>query len=565
MDVVSEPASIAVPVPPRAPNGPPISTGPPPDDTHSGGVAVPLLGPQPAGSRATPALGVQVGGRPFHGMLKDLAGAQTTPSPVVYDSNGMPGPPQQGTQAFIVDFGVAVSVLSLEVEGPAAVSITLVLPWLGTDFSPNAAYPASAAQPPVPRPDPQGGSSSVGLTGVETPKLLVQLAGSTIPSDQFPQRCRISTGTYPSNVRASLNGRLPFWTKPGPLRDQQTLTGLVEDLNALLDALTAPAPIILSMTTDTPGVLTVTPSLPDGAVVHSAAARWGGQASTQVALGALASRTVEIPFPTDSPAPWAVTDLTLELSGAFPAWRAYPGQPSTEPGDLGMRVDAQLSVARRIQLAGADEVHGLAIPVRPPAVGAHVHVELQAEQAGLPSGGKPVAAAEVAFPAPPGAPPGAASEPIWQEVVFASPVRVEVDAGLWFVVKAKTGAVEWAGAPESGSPEAATLLAAGGGPWQEYPRVAGGSPVAQVRILRRPRPAERTPLLDVAWDVPPGGASGTDLLGATTPVDLGAPASPSIPIAPTGGVASLAVSVTARASGTLTFRRAEATYREASG
>ncbi len=81
----------------------------------------------------------------------------------------------------------------------------------------------------------------------------------------------------------------------------------------------------------------------------------------------------------------------------------------------------------------------------------------------------------------------------WNEALFAGPVKLAA-AGAWLVVQAKTGAVEWAAAPEAAAPATRTLGAAASARWAPFPVAA----VAQARLLRKPFPTENTPLLSLA-------------------------------------------------------------------
>src|SRR5689334_11271338 len=106
-------------------------------DVSSGELSAPLL-TLPAGARVASAT-ASLSGRTFHGRLGDLAGTRVSESSVTYDSDGAAGASAGGaTRAFVVDFGRPVSVRDLQVSTG---SITFVLPWLGTDFNPVAAYP----------------------------------------------------------------------------------------------------------------------------------------------------------------------------------------------------------------------------------------------------------------------------------------------------------------------------------------------------------------------------------------------------------------------------------------
>ena len=535
-----------------------------PGDLSSGDAAIPLFHQVPVGTQVDPGLPLTVTGRPFKGTLDHLAGAKVTISPVAYGSHGSAGPPG-GQPAYIVDFGVSLSVLNLDMIGPDGTGgipgIVLVLPWLGTDFSPKAVFGAPPGSPPSPVPA-SSSSHSVGLPGIETTKLLVQVDAKGLDAPGFAAHCRIALATYPANVKASMNNRLPFWTKPGPLRDPQPAAGFAQELNALLRSLTSASDVELQLTSDVPGVLDIAGWSPSAVgVVHTAAARWGGQASTQVALVALDPQPVTIPFPVATQA--LVTDLALQLSGAFPPWRSYPAQTSEAPGNLGLTVDANFSVARRLTLGGAATLYGVSLGLRAPVADAQIHLEIQPDSGGLPAGGKPIAAADLTVPAG----GDAAGSIAWTGVLFPSPAAVAAGKDVWLVAKAKTGTAELVAAPEAPAEATRTVVATEGGMWDEYPPVIAGAsqtplvPVAQLRVLRKPFVSENTPLLDLAWAAPAGATVQAEAGTATAQVDLGAPAA-AAPLASAGGDVQLVVSVTARSSGILSLKGATLTYRD---
>jgi len=527
-----------------------------PGDTQSGEIPFTLFHGVPVGSHVDPSLTITVTGRPFRGTLDHLAGAKVTESPVQYTANGSPGS-VSGRRAYIVDFGASLSVLSLNMIDPGQTGtipgIVLVLTWLGTDFSPKAAYGAGQTNPPLPV--PTTASSAVGLPGIESTKLLIQVDGASLSADDFAAHCRVTLGTYPTNVRASLNGRLPFWTKPGSLRKEEPANGFAQDLNTLLASLTTPTDVTLVLTSDVPGVLGIGGwNPPPGGVIHTAAARWGGQAATQVVLAALEPQPVTIPFPIASPA--VVTDLTLAVAGAFPPWRSYPGQALTQPGDLGMKVDANFSVARSMQFAAVASLYGVTLPVRASGADAQIHLEIQADHGGLPAGGKAIAAADLTLGATP------AGDVAWHEVLFASPAAIAAGKDVWLVAKARTGAAEWVGVADTPDPGARTVVASEGGPWDDYPPVNAMTPQAQLRLLRRPFPAENTPLLDLAWEAPPGATVQAEPATATVSVDMKAPATGAPPLQPSDGNVTVVVSLTARSSGTLSIKGATLGYQD---
>lgn len=512
------------------------------------------LGEFPPGSHVTKAV-VNVRGVAFQGKLKFLKGVKVTPSPVIYRADGKPKSPTGTEQAFIVDFGGLRSILKLEIANEKGL-ITLVLPWMGTEFSPKPIYPPTASGP-IPHTD---GTEVVGLTGVETTKLLVQIiaSGATLTEADFLDHCRITTATYPSNVKASLNGRLPFWTHPGVLNNTVELTRLVEDLNTVLKDAKAPTPVKLLLTTDTPGVLIVDfDPAKNLDVDQSANARWGNQATLDVPLQGLEAQSVSISFPTKGSGPWRVGRLILDLAGRFPVWQAYSGQGSNTPGKLGMRISAQFSAARRFIFDEAGELYGFSLLLRSPADEAEMSLEVAAEKDGQPDSGKPLATADVSLSAE------TLATSRWTDILFSSPIKIGPQEGMWVVAKAKTGSVEWVGATEPVSTPSAMLFNNEGGQWQHYPLVEERYPVAQIRVLRRPFTKENTPLLDITWSTPTQKLKqSVDLSEGTTRVELTLPQGQPLQVPPVGGTVSIPLEMTARASGTLMIKGATAFYKE---
>lgn len=518
-------------------------------DQESGDKAQVLAAFAPGSRVASAAL--TVGGRAFAGKLRYLKGAKVTPSPVVYGTDGKVG---GSDQSFIVDFTGVRSILRLGLD-PAAGSITLVLPWLGTDFSNKAAYPVTDPVSPgqfLPKADANG-SDVVAFTGMETMKVLVQLQASSklLSVEQFIDTCLIATTTYPSNVKASINGRLPFWSHPGVLNETVPVSGLAEDLNALLQEATALTEVKLLLTTDMPGVLAAAFDAGAGFSVESTAdALWGGQTSLEVALAALEAQPVALSFPAAAGKTWIVQRVLLQLSGQFPPWRAYWGQADSAPGRFGMKVSAQFSVARRLVFSEACELYGVALLLRCSGAAAELKLELVAEQDDQPTTGKPLVSADLPVAAQ------AAGELAWHEVLFASPLKRATNDGIWLVAKARTGSVEWVGSTE---PQVNTRFNNEGGQWQRYPAVAGGSPTAQIKLLRRPFARENEALLDVACG---GQQRSLELAAGSGALEL-ALAVPLQIVADTGGNVAVQLDMTARASGSLRIARAAAFYREA--
>jgi hypothetical protein len=527
---------------PLPPKGRPKQTDTGHEDTTSGDILDRLIATLPAGGQVAAATAA-VTGATFHGRIAKLQGARVTASPLIRVAKT--NVPATATErAFIADFGRSISVLGLELVGGGTIS--LVVPWMGTDFAADSIYQRGALV----------GGVEVGLSGLETTKLLIQVNGSSVTPENFGSNCIIRTGTLPSNVRASLNGRLPFWTQPGPLDGKAPITGLAEDLNALLASADARVAVKLTLTTDTPGVLELDFDAAAAQVDLSAQARWAGKPGTDVALAALQAQTVAVPLATDSTATWQIRRLIADVTGDFPSWRAYPAQDSDAPGDLGLKVDATFSVARRLRRPQDIELHGIALLLRAPAAPAELHVELMPGADGPPPGAKPLAAAELTLqPGPDGPVTG------WHEVLFDAPVTLPAGGGAWLVVQARTGAAEWVGAAEPASLATTTLGAAQGGRWDRYPPVGGAVAVAQTRLLRTPLPTENDPLLSVAWADLGGAAATADPGREPAPIELPRPDGTPLSVSPDTGFV-LALSLTAASSGTLSFQRATTFYRE---
>jgi hypothetical protein len=472
-----------------------IDADPLPLDAASGELSVPLLS-LPDGARVASATATLTG-HAFHGLLANLAGARVMAASVIYGTSGTTSAPTSAVKALIVDFGRPVSVLDLRVTGG---EITLVLPWLGIDFAKTNG--------------PSAGVSHARLSGLETQKLFVQVTGS-LNATSFGSHCTITTGTVPANVRASVNGRPPFWTHPGSLTGSVEVTGLAAELNAVS------GDVVLNVATDAPGVLALDF---DVDVDRVATASWGGRPTTDVTVAALTPLDIVVPFVGGDDGPWLVSELSAAVAGSFPPWRAYPAQSTVDPGPLGLKIVATCSAARRLVPGQEAEVYGLALPLRVSGP-AELHVALVPDL----DDGKPLAAATITPAAGDG----------WYEVLFGAPVKL---SEAWLVVQAKTGAVEWAAAAEAPSPDTRTLGAAGSARWAPYPVDV----VAQARLLRKPFAAENDPLLTVEWDT----ASATLDPGATVVL--------------TGAVTTadhtLTVRATAQSSGTLTLGPATAVY-----
>ncbi|MGH2734381.1 MAG: hypothetical protein ACRDKZ_02280 [Actinomycetota bacterium] len=526
-----------------------------PDHEHSGDITIALgtFSPTTRVRRAT----LRLGGESFRGKLDHFAGATVSASPTVYQRNVAPVPPGQvginlvanGQQAFIVDFGGMRSLLSL---GLSIADMTLVLPWMGTQFGPPPLfgdYDKNSATMPTTF------ARTVNFTGVDTQKLFVQMkvSGSPLTAEQFATGCRIVTATLPANVTASINGRLPFFTNPGQLTEEVEVTGLAEDLNALLSQASEEVEAQVLLSTDAPGVL-----LPQFDVATdleqelSAEARWAGAPSVELPVRSLEATTLPIFWPQSTSAPWLVRRVTIDLGGAFPPWRAHSVQSTDEPGKLALKISAQFGVARRIDLTEAITLHGVALLLRV-AADAELAFELVVGES-VPGDRPPLAALELV------ASPGS-TEPAWRELLLAAPQQIDPGV-MWIVAKARKGSAEWVGLPEAGPP-GASLFSDQGGPFEAYPLLGTQSATAQARLLRTPLVQENEPLVELTWSH--AGSSRTVTVtptDSTTTVTIESPGTTPPELTPGADGVTLELAATALATGTLTVERAVASYEE---
>ncbi len=522
-----------------------------PSDLIPGGKAEAELFPGEPGSFVN-SISVTVTGTPFRGVIEAMTGAKVTLSPILYDTSGSKiSSGGKSEQAFVVDFGGIRSIMLLELLDFRGL-FSLVIPWLGNDFAAKSIFPASQE---IPLAD-SNGTVEIGTTGVETTKLFIQVYTGEKPltAEEFGKVCRITTATSPLNVKASMNGRPPFWTHPGALNGSVLISGLEKELNALLKGAKETLPVKLALTSDTPGSLSLAfDAKGDLDMDLSATARWGNQGSTELMLQGMQVAELQLPFEENGKTSWQLSRLVLEMSGKFPPWRTYQAEEENGGKPLAMRVDARFSVARQLSLTDDGELRGFYIPLVPVGGKGELLLELFTDSDNHPASGKPLAAAECSVSSDAIPPSG------WVEVLLPAPLKLKKGEVVWLQAKAKTGRVEWGGCSGVPGGEAITLFSDEGGVWQEYPDIGGAYPLPALRILRLPFTGEHAPLLKVKMEEKEGKLVGSSELDSTP---LTMTPNNSVTIDPENGRIQLPLRFEAGAGGKLTVNSATIYYKK---
>lgn len=434
---------------------------------------------------------VKVFGSAYAGTLRHLAGVSVREAPEIINSGGSWGGGPGAQRGFILDFGGMRSVLRLLRNG-TSLKYALVLPWLGTDFAAASLYPAHNGRVASRVPDDDG-ALQVSLRGAESQKLYVQIHGS-LSVDEFLDQCVLETLVFPANLRASVADRPPFWTHPGPLQGETSMSGLAEALTSLAAELTSPLTPKLAIVSDAPGVITVPEGFAFLQAEKSAAASWAGNPGTTVALraGVPSTLPMHFPLPVDGKT-WILHSLKVSAAADLSPWifEAIGPDPAGSPSFL--RIDARFSAAQAFLPAQPVELHGVGLLLGA-AADAELSVELCADDASRPAPGPALAVCMLSLSGPQD----------WREALFEKPLLLDPSVAYWIGIKAKSGTAWWSAAP-AGTAKTA-LYAEDGTAWQPFPRMLPSAapapsgpgpkktpvdfPAAGLRLFRTPRAEE---------------------------------------------------------------------------
>lgn len=441
------------------------------------------------GDRFEPAA-VAVTGAAFAGKLRHFAGVSVREVPEIIKSDGEWGGGPGAQRGFILDFGGMRSILRLLRAG-SSLGYVLVLPWQGTDFGAASLFPAHGGRVPT-RTPAASPVAQVSLRGAESQKLYVQVANN-LTLDEFLDQCVVETLAFPANLRASVNDGPPFWTHPGPLQGEASMTGLAEALTSLAAGLAAPLVPRLALQSDSPGVIAVPGGFAFLQAEKSAPASWAGDAGTTVPLraGVPGTLPMHFPLPVDGKA-WILRSLKVSAAATLSPWIFEAIGPDPQGSPSSLRADARLSAAQGFAAAQAVELFGVGLMLGA-APDAEVSVELCADEGGRPAPGPALAVCMLSL----------SGEAAWRDALFEKPLSLDAGTAWWIALKAKSGTVWWSAAPAGAAKRA--LYAEDGTAWQPFPRMLpaplpAGSPApaktpvdfpaAGLRLFRAPRPDE---------------------------------------------------------------------------
>ncbi|CAD5366020.1 conserved hypothetical protein [Rubrivivax sp. A210] len=460
----------------------------------------------------------------------------------------------------VVDFGTARTVSGISLPGGAQVN--MVFAWLGTQFSPTAAFAATA-------------TSNALFTEVRTERLRVVISRQLNGDELAAVSLRLPEP--PSGLTISIDGGQPVYQHPEPVQPRGDVStpdeaGWDKDsrrivpLTAALAALAAnplgdeaPASFQLTLRTAVPCELSLaTSGTPKLRRIRRL--RFGGETSTRSDFDSEG----RIDLPIDLPSPpgpglrridevrW-IAEADLAAERVLPPLGPDAAQASGTPVLAELLVDSGRAVAVRLPPgSGLATLTALRLPLAVDGDGAEVRVVLWSAD---PVGGAPLAAL-----------PQGASEPVtlaaaaayapeaWVRFDFAQPQPL-ADATLpWMVLVVARGSARWALASASATPADplnAQLPRRGPptGPFKALPQplqdaVGPINARARLRLVGLPPKAAPMAPLELQLDASPA--------VAVTPTAKGAAGT----LAPAGGIASAApqLRLTSRVAGSVTWR-----------
>jgi hypothetical protein len=294
--------------------------------------------------------------------------------------------------------------------------------------------------------------------------------------------------TRPSGVTLRLDGGEPFWTHGAPLAEARyALPDFAGPANEYLDRLTPGEGTIslkLLLRSDSPGRV----ALADPQYEHSLVQTefWTNDVDGTLRV----DRTLPLDYGTAEALPLrAVADagaklqrITLDLGGETGPERLLGSIAAA--GNQFATVGGDYAVAQPVMPGIAVQAAGVAAWLES-SEAARVYVELQADAAGMPAAGPPLARGELKI---------GGEQRGWASVFFEAPAPLEADALAWVVLRAIQGRARVA-LETPASPPLPLVVNRGGPLWR---RIASPPPAGLVRLLYLPDAESRSSALELA-------------------------------------------------------------------
>ncbi|HEY5981721.1 MAG TPA: hypothetical protein VIT41_19005 [Microlunatus sp.] len=471
------------------------------------------------------------------------------------------GEPDAMTSELVIDFGTLRTVSAL--AAPSGVSITSVMPWVGTKFDGTIALSPSSG-------------NAVTFTERQTERLLVTVATNVAP-DAMAADGLLTTTTPPADLELTVAGTR-VWFRVGPV--PVDFVAEVDITTAVQTAVAAATvgdedgnvAVALALTARVPGDLDLSlPAPPRFLRTHLVAFPGPSTAAPFLEEGVA---DVSLPLPAEA-ADWVVHRIVATVAPRDPGplrVLAPDGPPISTEADLLLDVDRRL-VARlpRATLARFDRLAGVRLLLTPGADGIELGGALLTGTADLP--GEAVANATftpLSVPAGPGA---------WVSLLLPQPVVLGKVTGsspydrIWISIGVTRGTARLALADSSSMADDDRAV---------LRRIAPNGVAKPLSVVHRPRAQLADPPVAVAADTAALRVIG--IAPATAPVDvvaLDVPAADgsvggtdrlvdpggtvSVTLDPVGPRYPLSVRLTATAATTVTLGPVVIAYAEAIG
>lgn len=457
----------------------------------------------------------------------------------------------------VIDFGTPRTVNGIQL--PSGAAVLQVQSWLGSQFSPQAAFVGS-------------GDSDVVFAEVRSERLRVLMSRGLNANELDDVRVRLPEPPSGLSIRID-DAAVPAWSHPEPVQPRATVaqpdaagwdkeSRRIVDLRPALAALTGDAlaaddavTFRLTLTTLVPCELALSEA--SRALRRVRRARFGGGTTTELDFAAEGAVELAVALPTVAAGQTRrVSELRWTAVAELPALRTMPpvgpdaallDDNGTVLADLLITPDRAACV-RLPDDSGLTLLHGVRLPLSAGADGAELRVVLWSADA---PGGLPSLPLQQGASTPVTLAANAATG--WFSFDFVKPVAIDAAAMPWLAIVATRGSAAWTPAQAgagAGLDQQVVRRGPPNGPWKALPAAlqsAGGVLDVRGRVRLTGLAPKEAPLAPVAIAVA-GGASAVDLL----PTAKGVAAV--LVLAPPLAVAQPVLRIVSRVAGSLVLR-----------